>query len=206
MKPEQPNDQPSELHNDRHPRHPWAHLTAGQIRAYLDGEIRGRTALRCGVHLWRCAACRMRRDAVRARGQDVASMLTLAGMRPASRRRMPFTAPGLGAAAIAVLSAVTVGVTLARRPSAHTRLAGETRVQDICCFDLDGGSRGDDGMLTVSRTGEVVDCVVVYEDHAGTGAFASGDPVRFVSHTETCSVDGLLSAIDPRRRLRRPGT
>ena len=198
MNPEQPNER------DARPR--GAHLSAGQIRAYLDGEVRGRVAFHYGVHLLRCSACRKRRDSVAARGYEVATLLVVAGERSARPRRLALSVPGLSAAAIAMLSIVTLGVTLARRPSAHTQLSGGSRVQDICCFDLDGGSRGDDGMLTVSRTGQVVDCVVVYEDHAGTGVFASGDPVRFVSQTESCSVDGVLSAIGAGHRRRRPGT
>ena len=34
-------------------------------------------------------------------------------------------------------------------------------------------------MLTVSRPGEVVDCVLLYEDRAGLRRFVQRDPLRF---------------------------
>jgi hypothetical protein len=50
---------------------------------------------------------------------------------------------------------------------------------DRCCQDLDGGGLADDGLLVVSRGGEVVRYLVVYEDRDGSGTFSAGDAVRF---------------------------
>jgi len=72
----------------------------------------------------------------------------------------------------------------------HASTAGATHVHDVCCFNLDGGGRGDDGLLTISLPGQVVDCVVLYEDQAGTRAFSPRDPVRFISRPVGCDVSG----------------
>jgi hypothetical protein len=50
---------------------------------------------------------------------------------------------------------------------------------DRCCQDLDGGGTADDGILVITRDGESVDRLVVYEDRDGSGAFSPGDLVRF---------------------------
>ncbi len=59
--------------------HLSAHLSAGQIRGYLDGEVRGLTALRYGLHLAICSRCAERRRSVTTRGHAVATLLELAG-------------------------------------------------------------------------------------------------------------------------------
>ena len=56
-------------------------------------------------------------------------------------------------------------------------------LRDACCGDHDGGDRPDDGLLTLSRRGEHVDVVIVYEDVDRSGTFTPGDIVRYVSVT-----------------------
>jgi hypothetical protein len=81
------------------------------------------------------------------------------------------------ATTMAALAAVSFWIVSAPATNAHA--SGEFRVHDVCCFNLDGGEHADDGMLTVSRAGEVVDCVLLYEDRAGLRRFAQHDPLRF---------------------------
>jgi len=50
---------------------------------------------------------------------------------------------------------------------------------DRCCQDLDGGGDADDGLVVVSRRGEAVHRLAVYEDLDGSGSFTPGDIVRF---------------------------
>lgn len=96
----------------------------------------------------------------------------------------------IAAAAVVLISAAVLTLAARQFPATHTRLAGESHVQDVCCFNLDGGGRGDDGMLTISRPGQIVDCVVLYEDRTGTRAFSPHDPVRFISRPAGCDVSG----------------
>jgi hypothetical protein len=188
------SDRPARPNAARDGRSPGTHLSAGQLREYLDGEIRGLVAVRYGLHLAFCPPCRVRQQSVTARGRNVATLLELAGTRSGRSRANVPGGPGMKSLAIATLGALMVAVTFAYGPFGTDRITDRSRVKDICCFNLDGGSRVDDGMVTVSRTGEVVDCVVVYEDRAGTGAFAAGDPVRFLSHRSACSAERLLDA------------
>ena len=111
----------------------------------------------------------------------------------------------MGAVAVAALSAATAGVLFTYGPFAHTRIAATPHVKDVCCFDLDGGSKMDDGIVTVSRPGQVVDCVIVYQDRAGTRAFAAGDPLLFLSHKKACSDAGLRDAPGPGKFAAAPG-
>ncbi len=198
-------DHPAERNEPREGRRPEFHLSAGQLREYLDGEIRGLAAIRFGLHLAFCPLCRVRQQSVSARGRTVATLLELAGARSGRLRANAPAGPGMRAMAIATLGALTVAIAFAHGPFASRRIADRSHVKDVCCFDLDGGSRVDDGMVTVSRAGQVVDCVVVYEDRAGTRAFAPGDPVRFLSHKNDCSAERLLDAIGS-RHAGRPGT
>jgi hypothetical protein len=182
------------------PEHPQGdrHLSDGVLRAYLDHEAGPAQSLRYALHLRRCADCRARRDQLQQMADRVSQLIGTAfddrsGLRQPTRRYRRF-AQGMGAAAAAVVAAVAI-LALHGQPSTHTRLAAGTRVEDICCFNLDGGTRGDDGLVTVSRAGQVVDCVVLYEDQSGTRAFSDRDPVRFVSQPAGCGVDAIVTAI-----------
>jgi hypothetical protein len=200
--------------SDRHsepspPREFWrrlvTHLSAGQIREYLDGEIRGLSALRYGLHLAICPRCASRRRSVKARGRTVATLLELAGTPAGRSRARVLSVPALSAVAITAVSAAMAGVLFTYGPFARARVADRAQVKDVCCFNLDGGSKMDDGVVTVSRAGQVVDCVVVYEDRAGTRAFAAGDPLLFLSHKKACSEAGLRDAPGPGKFAAAPG-
>jgi hypothetical protein len=192
------------------PEHPQGdrHLSDGVLRAYLDHEVGPAQSLRYALHLRRCADCRARRDQLQQMADRVSQLIGAAfedrgGLRQPTRRYRRF-GQGMSAAAAAVVVAVAI-LALHRQPSTHTHLAAGTRVEDICCFNLDGGTRGDDGLVTVSRAGQVVDCVVLYEDQAGTRAFSHRDPVRFVSQPAGCGVDAIVTAIAREPRSNRAG-
>lgn len=187
---------------------PDRHLSDGVLRAYLDHEVGPAQSLRYALHLRRCADCRARRHQLLQMGDRVSQLIGAAfedrgGFRRPTRRHSRF-GQGMSVAAAAVVAGVAI-LALHRQPSTHTRLAAGTRVEDICCFNLDGGTRGDDGLVTVSRAGQVVDCVVLYEDQAGTRAFSHRDPVRFVSQPAGCGVAAIVTAIAREPRSDRAG-
>jgi hypothetical protein len=70
------------------------------------------------------------------------------------------------------------------RPSVAVNGSGH---QDICCWDLDGGGRSDDGVMTLSSAGELLDCVVLYDDVDRSRSFTDGDAVRYISRPESCA-------------------
>jgi hypothetical protein len=51
---------------------------------------------------------------------------------------------------------------------------------DRCCQDLDGGGSSDDGLLVVSRQGEEVRQLAIYEDRDGSRSYTAGDTLRFM--------------------------
>ena len=188
------------------------HPSDGTLRAYLDHELTPAQALRCALHVRRCPECQTRRDALRRVEEQVSQLIGAAfegegGERPGVQRPARRTGrfgQGMSAAAAAVVAAV-VTLALHRSPATHTQVGVGGQVEDICCFNLDGGTRGDDGLLTVSRPGQVVDCVVVYEDETGTRAFSPRDPVRFVSQPAGCGVDAIVTALAQAHRWDRSG-
>jgi hypothetical protein len=182
------------------------HLRGGQIREYLDGEVRGLTALRYGLHLAICSRCADRRRSAKARGHAVATLLELAGSRPPRLRSRVVSGPAISFVAIAALSAATAGILVSYGPFARPRLLAQAQIKDVCCFDLSGGSNMNDGIVTVSRSGQVVDCVIVYEDRARTRAFAAGDPLLFLSRKKECKEAGLRDAPGPGKVAAAPGT
>jgi hypothetical protein len=144
-------------------------------------------------------------EALRARGAMAASLLE--GLAPgvdlaeawarlavrtgggvASRPRMrAWPAALAGAAVVALLTLRLVpapgpddGELLAMVRAARDNPNGEV-LRDRCCQDHDGGERADDGLLTISRPGERVAVVVVYEDVDRSGTFTPGDIIRHVS-------------------------
>jgi hypothetical protein len=58
--------------------------------------------------------------------------------------------------------------------------AGARVARDLCCADLDGGGRADDGLLTLSGPGEEVAWVVLYEDREGAGTLTARSLVRYL--------------------------
>jgi hypothetical protein len=60
--------------------------------------------------------------------------------------------------------------------------AGWTRTLvtvDRCCYDLDGGSEHDDGVLVLARRNEEIRRLAVYEDRDGSRSYSEGDVLRF---------------------------
>ena len=155
------------------------HPDEGDLRAYLDGELPSFAALRIALHVRRCTACADAAAELRALDARASSLLRAftpapTTMRPSRHRR------GIGLAlGTVVAAAAAVALWMGASPTTHATASGVYRLHDVCCFNLDGGEHADDGMLTVSRAGEVVDCVLLYEDRAGTKRFAQRDPLRF---------------------------
>lgn len=156
------------------------HYGDGTFRALLDGELDAGLTRSLSRHLRGCAECRRRLDRVGADGRVTGRLLRIA-----ARPRRPYVSIMTAAAAVLALA-----IGARSLPATHARIAGAAHVQDVCCFNLDGGGRGDDGLLTISRPGQVVDCVVLYEDQAGTRAFSKSDPVRFISRPAGCDISG----------------
>jgi Putative zinc-finger len=168
-----------------------SHPDEGTLQAYLDGECPRAITLQCAMHLRRCPTCRLALRGVRERSTQVADLLAAA--RPSRRRASRVYRSTAALAAAAVIGAL-VSLSLRTQPASHSRKAGATRVQDVCCFNLDGGDRRDDGMLTVSRGDQIVDCVVLYEDRTGKRAFSPHDPLRFISQPQGCTPDVIVAA------------
>jgi hypothetical protein len=77
--------------------------------------------------------------------------------------------PALGAIAASVVLAV--GAALLLR---HPREV----VVDRCCYDLDGGGKGDDGVIIAAERNGKVHRLRVYEDLDHSGGFSKGDVIR----------------------------
>jgi hypothetical protein len=90
----------------------------------------------------------------------------LKGVAPLHRSRL-----ALRAIAAALVAAVGVAIWVGQRSHGIT--------MDHCCYDLDGGGSFDDGVLVVTRGGEAVRRIAVYEDRDGSRSLTSGDVVRF---------------------------
>jgi len=155
-----------------------AHPAEGELRAYLDGELSSFAAMRVALHTRRCTPCARAVSDLRALDARAASLLHAFMPHPVGRRRRDRRALALALATV-VASAAAMALWMGATPTTHASASGEYRVHDVCCFNLDGGAHADDGMLTVSRAGEVVDCVLLYEDRAGLRRFAQRDPLRF---------------------------
>lgn len=182
------------------------HLSDGLLRALEDGELSPLASLRCALHLSRCAECRAARAAER-RLRDRARELLALIERPVNvdegwsaltavrrdaaeprRRRLRFPAAQWVLAVTAVVAAATLFVrpwTSAEPPRADGAV---TNHRDICCWDLDGGGPGDDGVMTLSRAGEQLDCVVLYDDRDGSRSLTRGDIIRYVSRPTACGL------------------
>lgn len=154
------------------------HPGEGTLRASLDGELNALPALRVALHVRRCASCARAVAELRALDARASSLLGVL-MRSAEPRRSRRRQGVSLALATLVGSAAAIALLMHATPTTHATASGVYRVHDVCCFNLDGGEHADDGMLTVSRAGEVIDCVLLYEDRAGLKRFAQQDPLRF---------------------------
>lgn len=169
---------------NRHPAEPI-------LRAYLDGELDWARAASCTLHLARCAPCAAALAELRALDQRTAALVARAGGAPwvaeargrAARRRgrdlrLPVAGAVVGAAALLLLHLA---------PTASVAVAGPPRVKDVCCWDLDGGGRGDDGVFTRVRDGEVVECAIVYDDVDASHSLTPADVVRSAPPPAGCA-------------------
>lgn len=153
------------------------------LREYLDGELDWPRATTCALHLRRCAACRAALDELRDLDLRASELLSRvndaapgdAGGRRPRRVRWPL---GIGAVAAALL--------LFYLSPARSPVGRGDGTNDVCCFDLDGGGRGDDGVFTRSSDGEVVECVILYDDIDRSRSLTLADIIRSVSGGDTC--------------------
>jgi len=76
-----------------------------------------------------------------------------------------------------------------------TRVVPNFRLSTIdrCCFDLDGGGTADDGIAIITRAGENVRHLTIYEDRDHSGTLTPADTVRFSRGREPI-VTPVLSA------------
>ncbi len=182
-----------------------AHPSDGVLRAWADGELSVPHRMATAVHLLRCGRCRAALEAIRAGGRATHGLLALldkpveteegwrrlaarlgASSRAAPQSQAPVsTWLAWALAAMFAIVALTLAVDRVRDPSPAIASAGGR--QDICCWDLDGGGRSDDGVMTLSSEGELLDCVVLYDDLDRSRSFTGGDAVRYVSRPESCA-------------------
>ena len=176
------------------------HLAEGARRAYLDGELSPLAALRCAWHLRRCVECRAAVEEERRlerRSAELVACLELGidvedgwqrfstlsgGVWP---RRARTVWPATGIAALALLIAAVLLAPGGWREG-RTGARADVTAQDVCCWDLDGGGPGDDGVFTLSREGQVVACVILYDDVDASRTLSRPDVVRFVSRSGDC--------------------
>ncbi len=194
-----------------------AHPANGTLHAYLDGELPPLAALRCAWHVRRCAACRATLEEQRRldqRATDLMSHLGVgidvgdgwqrfralsSGVRP---RRSLASRPAIGVAAAALL--VAAALIIPRQPGGGSGSPTDVRAQDVCCWDLDGGGPGDDGIFTLSREGEVVDCVILYDDVDANGRLTEADVIRYVSNPRMCGRRSVAGSLQPAVALMLP--
>lgn len=184
-----------------------AHPDEGDLRAYLDGELASFAAMRIAFHSRRCRTCA--HTMAELRMLDARATSLLRAVMPVDASRHPRHRHGVGLAlATLVASAAAIGLWLGNTPTMHATASGVYRMHDVCCFNLDGGEHADDGMLTVSRAGEVVDCVLLYEDRAGIKRFAQRDPLRFAGGEAAAARCGpsLLADLQTAAPMFRRGT
>jgi hypothetical protein len=178
------------------------HLAESTLQALDDGELPPLAALRAMLHLGRCRECRERRAAGRRLHEQARTLLTLAeqpvdtregwlrlcAVRPqvGSSGRRRFTVAAWALAVVMALSLAAVAH-FRSRSGAPEPLAR----RDICCWDLDGGGPGDDGVMTVSRPGEQLACVVLYDDVDRSRSLTRGDVIRYVSRESACGLPSL---------------
>jgi hypothetical protein len=181
------------------------HLSDGTLRALADRELPLLQRVAATVHLARCRRCRNALEAVGDQGRTTHDILSLLdrpvdseeGWRRLSARRSQVQTPGrklsmaassrLAWALTTVFAVIALALALDRVRGSSPVAAGAGGRQDICCWDLDGGGRSDDGVMTLSSAGELLDCVVLYDDRDRSRSFTQGDAVRYISRAESCA-------------------
>jgi len=185
---------------------PDPHPEERTLRASVDGELGWRPPARCAAHLRRCPGCRAAVEEQRQldrRASGLLAHLSVPADREAAWQRVDQARPtrrpaapllAVGATALGALGlGLLVGTWNHSLSSvAADRSSAGGRTKDVCCWNLDGGPRGDDGVVTVSTAGEAVACVILYDDVDGSHSFSAGDVVRFATASELCpSVGGI---------------
>ena len=66
---------------------------------------------------------------------------------------------------------------------------------DRCCFDLDGGGLADDGIAILSRAGERVRHLTIYEDRDHSGTLTASDAIRFSRGREPIVTPSLSAGL-----------
>ncbi|MGH7517549.1 MAG: hypothetical protein ACREOC_08780 [Gemmatimonadales bacterium] len=94
--------------------------------------------------------------------------------KPAWRRRTPLAA-----------AACTAALLLVGWAGWNARVV----TVDRCCYDLDGGTDRDDGVLVRARRNEDVRRLAVYEDRDGSRSYTEGDLLRFSRGSEPTLLD-----------------
>jgi len=175
------------------------------LRAYVDGELGWRRLALCAAHLRRCSDCRAAVEEQRQldrRASGLLARLAVAPDREVGWRRVDAERPirrptsplvALGAPAFGALGIGLLVGTALPRPAAD-RVSADGRTKDVCCWNLDGGPQGDDGVVTVSTAGEAVACVILYDDVDGSHSFSDGDVVRFATASGLCPDLGGIPA------------
>ena len=181
-----------------------AHLSDGTLRAMADRQLSLPRRIAASIHISHCRRCRdalaaIRRDALRAQHllgmldgtvDTVSAWHRIEARHPELRRPERATlASGssrLAWVVAAVFALATLTLAADRLRVGSPVMVGDTGRQDICCWDLDGGGRSDDGVMTRSSAGELLDCVVLYDDLDRSRSFTPGDAVRYISRPESC--------------------
>jgi len=83
---------------------------------------------------------------------------------------------GVGAVAGFALSGSMAQAQAGKAPQA----ASAVTLVDHCCFDLDGGGKGDDGVFSVTLKGDVL-LALIYEDPDGNKKFEDKDEIKAAS-------------------------
>lgn len=190
------------------------HLSDGTLRALADHELALLERLTASAHLALCGHCRSTLAALREDGRRSADLISLLehpvdteeGWRGLAVRlpvRGPARLPSIAGSAwlawalAALFAVVAAGLAVDRTGAKPSVAASGSGHQDICCWDLDGGGRSDDGVMTLSSAGELLDCVVLYDDVDRSKSFTDGDAIRYVSRPESCAPLAALAPHSP---------
>ncbi|MFN2433610.1 MAG: hypothetical protein ABR599_12495 [Gemmatimonadota bacterium] len=166
------------------------HLPGDVLRELLDGELAWTGRLRCLQHLHGCSGCARALEELRRSDAETGRILA-GGERPVdvtegwarlsavSGRRLAGRRSLLSARTTWVaLVALAAALVLALRERGATDAHAAT-LHDRCCWDLDGGGPGDDGIAAVTLPGQRVVGLTLYEDTNGSRSLSASDRVRF---------------------------
>lgn len=194
-----------------------AHPSDGMLRAMADGQLSLPRRIATTLHIFRCRRCRDALESVRYDARRAGRLLGMLDgpvdtetawhriearypeLRPRERTTPTSGSARLAWAVAAVFALATLTLAAERLRPGSPVMVGDTGHQDICCWDLDGGGRSDDGVMTRSSAGELLDCVVLYDDLDRSRSFTPGDAVRYISRPESCAP--FTSRLDPAMHL-----